>query len=195
MPIDAFSNPDKLRVVGPLAVVTDVNSGAKGSLSTDDGAVSTDGAGTVTASAITTTGNGGLHVNNGGFAVLAGTIQLLGSVLQLNDTAAANIQTPTGAAQTITTSKVINRTAPTGACTGAILAAGVVDGQLIIVTNESTVVANTITFATAIATGLVLTDATPDAHVIKASSAAVFVWFASLNGGAGAWVRIGPFGG
>lgn len=194
MPIDAFSNPDKLRVVGPLAVVTDVNSSAKGSLSTDDGAFATDGAGN-----LTTTGQisaaGGIHATNGGLSVLAGTTQLLGSVLQLNDTASANIQAPTGAAQTITTSKVVNRTAPTGACTGAILAAGVQDGQVIIVTNESTVVANTITFSTTLATGLVLTDATPDAHVIKASSAAMFVWFTSLNGGSGAWVRVGPFGG
>jgi hypothetical protein len=42
---------------------------------------------------------------------------------------------------------------------------------------------------------LILTDAVPDAHVIKASSAAMFIWFSSLNGGNGAWVRVGPFGG
>jgi len=134
-----------------------------------------------------TTGKPSLTVN--------GILAALGAVLQGSSTPAASIPTPTGAGVTIATGNVINRVAPSGACTAAILAAGTVNGQIAVVTNESTVVANTITFSTTLATGLILTDATPDAHVIKASSGAIFAWFTSLNAGAGAWVRVGPFGG
>jgi hypothetical protein len=138
--------------------------------------------------------SGGLYADNGSFTTDGfGGLTALG--LQGGSTPSGSIPTPTGAAQTIATSNLINRVAPSGACTNAILAAGTKNGQIAIVTNESTVVANTITFNTAVATGLVLTDATPDGHVIKASSAAIFIWFSSLNGGNGAWVRVGPFGG
>jgi len=106
-----------------------------------------------------------------------------------------SIATPTGAGVTIGSSQFINRNAPSGAVTAAILAAGSFNGEIIIVTNESTIVANSITFSTTLATGLVLTDATPDANVIKAASASMFIWLTSLNGGNGAWVKFGPFGG
>ncbi len=126
-------------------------------------------------------------------SLLPGLVALLGTILQLGSSGA--VATPTGAAQTIATTSIINRTAPAGACTAAVLQAGTQNGQLAIVTNESTVVANTITFNTTVATGFVLTDATPDAIVIKAASAAIFIWLASLNSGAGAWVHVGPFAG
>ncbi len=145
----------------------------------DNGALTSDGAGNINATSLT----------------LSGVLTALGAVLQLGSTPSGSIPTPTGAAQTIATTNMVNRTAPSGAVTGAILQAGTKNGQVAIVTNESTVVANTITFSTTLATGLVLTDATPDGHVIKAASAAIFVWFSSLNGGNGAWVRVGPFGG
>lgn len=106
-----------------------------------------------------------------------------------------SIASPTGAGVTIGTSQFINRNAAAGAVTAAILAAGTFNGQVVIVTNETTTVANTITFSTTLATGLVLTDATPDANVIKAASASMFIWLQSLNGGNGAWVKFGPFGG
>lgn len=105
------------------------------------------------------------------------------------------VQAPTGAGQIISITGTVIPVAPSGACTNAQMAAGSFDGQIAIVTNESTVVANTITFNTAVATGLVLTDATPDAIVIKAASLAIFVWRASLNGGNGAWVHGTAFGG
>jgi hypothetical protein len=108
---------------------------------------------------------------------------------------ANSIATPTGAAQTIDTSQFINRVAPAGACTGAILKAGTFNGQIVIVTNEATNAARSITFSTTLATGLVLTDATPDANVILPSSASMFIWLTSLNSGNGAWVKFGPFGG
>lgn len=111
-------------------------------------------------------------------------------------TPSAGIAAPTGAAQTINTNQgFVTRTAPAGACTNAILQAGVRDGQMVLVTNESTTVANTITFNTTVATGFVLTDATPTAVVIKASSAKLFLWMASLNAGNGAWVPIPPAAG
>lgn len=97
------------------------------------------------------------------------------------------IATPTGAAQTIATTNAISRTAPSGACTNAILQAGTVNGQTVIVTNESTVAANTITFNTAVATGFVLTNATPTAVVIAAAEAKMFIWLSSLT----AWVVMG----
>lgn len=105
------------------------------------------------------------------------------------------IATPSGAAQTIDTSQLINRNVPGAACTGAILKAGVYNGQIAIVTNEATVVARSITFSTTLATGLVLTDASSDANVILAASASMFIWLSSLNSGNGAWVKFGPFGG
>lgn len=106
-----------------------------------------------------------------------------------------SIATPTGAGVTIGTSQFINRNAPSGAVTGAILAPGSFNGQVIIVTNESTVVARSIIFSTTIATGNVLTDASSDAITILASSASMFIWLSSLNSGNGAWVKFGPFGG
>lgn len=106
-----------------------------------------------------------------------------------------SIATPTGAGVTIGTSQFINRNAPSGAVTGAILQAGSFNGQVIIVTNESTVVARSIIFSTTLATGLVLTDASSDAITILASSASMFIWLSSLNSGNGAWVKFGPFGG
>jgi hypothetical protein len=102
------------------------------------------------------------------------------------------IPTPTGAAQTIATNTgMVSRTAPSGACTNAVLQAGTINGQRVVITNESTVAANTVTFNTAVATGLVLTNATPTAVVINAAEAKEFIWLASLNGGNGAWVAIG----
>lgn len=104
--------------------------------------------------------------------------------------------TPTGAGQTIPTNQgLFNVVNPSGACTAAILQAGTYNYQLAVIVNIATTVANTITFSTTLGTGLVLTDSTPDANVIKAASCAVFVWIQSLNGGNGAWVRQGPFGG
>lgn len=120
----------------------------------------------------------------------AALTNLAGTALQLSGS--STVAAPTGAAQTIATNTgMISRTAPTGACTGAILQAGTQDRQLCIVTNESTTVANTITFSTTLATGNVLTDATPTAVVIKASSMKVFVWFTSLS----AWVPTPPAAG
>jgi len=116
-------------------------------------------------------------------------------MLQLQSTPSGSIPTPTGAGVTIGTANLVNRTAPSGAVTGAILAAGTKNGQVAIVTNESIVVANTITFSATLATGLVLVDASADATVIKAASAAIFIWFSSLNSGNGAWVHVGPFAG
>jgi hypothetical protein len=167
-------------MTAPTSLVTQANVNQQtGGLYADNGALTTDGAGNITGTSVT----------------LSGILSALGTLLQLGSTASGSIPAPTGAAQTIATANVVNRTAPAGACTGAILAAGTKNGQVAIVTNESTVVASTITFSTTLATGLILTDATPDAHVIKASSAALFIWFTSLNSGAGAWVRVGPFGG
>lgn len=145
----------------------------------DNGALTSDGAGALTVTGLTT----------------SGALALLSAMLQLGSTPSGSIPTPTGAAQTIATTNTVNRTAPSGAVTGAILQAGTKNGQIAIVTNESTVVANTITFNTAVATGFVLTDATPTAVVIKAASARMFVWFSSLNGGNGAWVAIAPAAG
>lgn len=102
------------------------------------------------------------------------------------------IPTPTGAAQTIATNTgVVSRNAASGACTNAILQPGTVNGQRVVVTNETTVAANTITFNTAVATSFVLTNATPTAVVINAAEAKEFIWLSSLNAGAGAWVPMG----
>ncbi len=145
----------------------------------DNGNITSDGAGNTTVVGLTT----------------SGLQALLGTVLQLGSTPSASIPTPTGAAQTIATSYLVNRVAPSGACTGAILAAGTKNGQIAIVSNESTTVANTITFSTTLATGLVLVDASSDATVVKAASVAIFVWFTSLNSSNGAWVHVAPFAG
>lgn len=150
-----------------------------GGLYADNGNFQTDGQGNVTAVGLTT----------------SGALSLLSTTLQLESTASGSIATPTGAGQTISTSHLVNRVAASGACTAAILAAGTKNGQIAIVTNETTTAANTITFSTTLATGLVLTDATPNAVVIKAASAAIFIWFTSLNSGNGAWVHVAPFGG
>jgi len=167
-------------MTAPTSTVTQPNVNQQtGGLYADNGAFTTDGLGNIIATS----------------ATLSGILAALGTVLQLGSTASGSIPTPTGAAQTIATTNIINRTAPSGAVTAAILQAGTKNGQVAVVSNESTVVANTITFSTTLATGLVLTDATPDGHVIKAASAAIFIWFSSLNSGNGAWVRVGPFGG
>jgi hypothetical protein len=149
------------------SIVTDILR-VTGKISSDGGSLSTDGTGVVTLNT------------------------LIASFLTPSSTASGAIPTPTGAANTISTANVINRVAPSGACTGSILAAGTKNGQIAIVTNEATTVANTITFSTTVATGLVLTNATPTAVVIAAAEAAIFIWFASLNGGNGAWVHVAP---
>lgn len=138
----------------------------------DNGALVSDGAGNITAVGLATSG-----------------------VFQPGSTPSGSIPTPTGAAQTIATTNTINRVAPSGACTAAILQAGTKNGQIAIISNESIVVANTITFSTTLATGLVIVDASATAVVIKAASARLFIWFSSLNGGNGAWVPMAPAAG
>lgn len=110
--------------------------------------------------------------------------------------AAGAIATPTGSAQTIVTNLgLISRTAPSGACTNAILQAGTFNGQLVIVTNENVAsTANTITFNATIATSFVANDGT-NPQVIKCATAKMFIWLSSLNSGNGAWVALEPFAG
>lgn len=170
-----------------------------GGLSVDGNNITSDGVlgnlavNKVTAAAGSTITAGGLTVTAGGLTVTAGTTALNGTVLQLNNQ--SSIATPTGSAQTIATSNFLCRTAPSGACTNAILAAGTVNGQLIIVTNENVAsTANTITFNSTIATANVINDGT-NPQVIKCGTAKMFVWLTSLNSGNGAWVPLEPFAG
>ncbi len=107
-----------------------------------------------------------------------------------------SINTTGGAAMTIATNTgVISRTAPSTAGTGAILAPGTVNGQIVIVTNENVAsTTNIITFSATIATANVINDGT-NPQVIKCGTAKAFVWLASLNSAAGAWVSLGAYGG
>lgn len=160
---------------------------------TAGGLTVTAGGATITAGGLTVTA-GGLTVSAGGLTVSAGTQALLGAILQLG--LSATIPTPTGAAQTIATNTgIVSRTAPSGACTNAILQAGTQNGQIVIVTNENVAsTANTITFNTTIATSFVANDGT-NAEVIKCGTAKMFIWLSSLNSSNGAWVSCGPFAG
>lgn len=129
------------------------------------------------------------------FATIAAALTKIGTTaLQLSDS--PTIPAPTGAAQTIATNTgIISRTAPAGACTGAIMQPGTVDGQICIVTNENVAsTTNIITFSATIATANVINDGT-NPQVIKCGTAKAFVWLASLNAAAGAWVALAPFAG
>ena len=150
MPIDAFTNPSSLTVVGPLVVQNDTKEGRAGSITLNGASV-------------------------------------------LGPMVTGAVATPTGAAQTIATSvsNPISRTAPSGACTNAILQAGSVNGQICIVTNENNAsTTNTITFNTTIATSFVYNDGT-NPQVIKCGTGKMFIWIAALS----AWVALEPFAG
>jgi hypothetical protein len=166
MPSDQLTYPDLFRILGPVSIANDPN-GAAGSL-TVTGPISSSG----------------------------GTQALLGLILQLSASASGSIPTPTGAAQTIATNTgIISRVAPSGACTAAIMQAGTVNGQLVIVTNENVAsTTNIITFSATIATANVINDGT-NPQVIKCGTAKAFIWLASLNAAAGAWVALAPFAG
>jgi hypothetical protein len=133
--------------------------------------------------------------NTNDFAIISAALaNILSTALQFS--VSPTIPTPTGSAQTIATNTgIISRTAPSGACTNAILQAGTVNGQIVIVTNENVAsTTNTITFNTTIATSNVINDGT-NPQVIKCGTAKAFIWLSSLNGGNGAWVSLAPFGG
>lgn len=133
---------------------------------------------------------GNVALTKGNLTVTAGTTALLGAVLQGGLT--ATTQGGTGAAVTFTTGAVINRKLPTGACTGAILAAGTVNGQIIVVSNLAQNATFTITFDVP-ATSNVWDDGT-NPQVLKAGTAKMFYWDTSINT-TGAWVAFAPFAG
>jgi hypothetical protein len=161
MPISVVSNSDQVTVTGPLVVQNDPM-GTATTLSLDNGNISTDGLGNLTFQNLITQG---------------------AKLVLSNQSAVVNLTSTT----TIATAKVISRTSANGAAVTAMtLAAGSVNGQVVIVTNEDNTAANSITFGTTIATNLVF-GAT--ASTIAGGSFAIFIWFASLNSGNGAWVR------
>ena len=159
-----------------------------GDLTLKSGNISTT-VGTITSGGALTVSSGGATVTAGGLTVTAGTTALNGAVLQAGIT---TTQGGTGAAVTFTTANVINRKLPTGACTGAILAAGTVNGQIIIVTNEAQNTSYSITFDVP-ATSNVWDDGT-NPQVIKAGTAKMFVWISAINT-TGAWVALAPYAG
>lgn len=135
-----------------------------GTASLDNGNVTTDGAGNITAVSITSS------------VPAAGTVS-------------GTSPAPSG---TLATSSALMRFTPTGAVGSLNLALGTKNGQFVTIENNSTVVANTMTFPTG---GNILVDASSDSIVIKAASAEMFVFDLALNSGAGLWVHVGPFAG
>ena len=125
-----------------------------------------------------------------GTATVSGTTTLNGAVLVPSFT--SSTQGGTGAAVTFTTGSVINRKLPTGGCTGAILAPGTVNGQIIVVSNLAQNTAYSITFDVP-ATSNVWDDGT-NPQVIKAGTAKMFYWDTSINT-TGAWVAFAPYAG
>lgn len=123
--------------------------------------------------------------------VLADTINvnqllsLLGPLLAAsNQSSVANLTSST----TIATNKLVSRTSANGAAvTGMTLGAGTVNGQIVIVTNEDSTAADSITFGTTVASNFVFGAA---ASTIAGGSMAIFIWLTSLNSGNGAWVRV-----
>jgi hypothetical protein len=108
---------------------------------------------------------------------------------------ASAVNTTGGAAMSVATANPISRNAPSTAGTNAVMVPGTVNGQICIVTNEN--VASTtliITFNTTIATSFVANDGT-NPQVVKCGTAKMFVWLASLNAAAGAWVALEPYAG
>jgi len=133
---------------------------------------------------------GNVTATAGNLTVTTGTSALLGAVLQAGAT--SSTQGGTGSAVTFTTGAVINRKLPTGACTTAILAAGTVNGQMIVVSNLAQNTSYSITFD-APATSNVWDDGT-NPQVIKAGTAKMFYWDTSINT-TGAWVAFAPYAG
>lgn len=85
----------------------------------------------------------------------------------------------------------VQRFTPTAARTALDIAAGTVNGQVVTIVNEQTVVADTLSFSGA----HILLDASSDAIIVKAASFQDFIWLTDLNSGAGLWVHQGPFAG
>jgi|SRR5581483_4507003 len=132
--------------------------------SLDAGNITTDGSGNITAVSITSS------------VPAAGTVS-------------STSPAPSG---TLATSSAVMRFTPTGATGSLNLALGTKNGQFVTIVNESTTVANTMTFPTG---GNILVDASSDSIVVKAASAEMFVFDLALNSGAGLWVHVGPFAG
>jgi hypothetical protein len=152
MPIDAYSFPDKTQVTGPLVIVSDNNTGAKASLSTDNGNITSDGllgnltvAGNVTISGIYSGG------------------QQTGTVTTLSTGNTITVGT-SGGNQSL-------RVTAGAAVTGIIIAAGTKSGQELTVIHEGAA-ANTITFAASGTSNVA--DGTSD--VITGPSARTFIW-------------------
>ena len=139
-----------------------------GKMTSDNGNFSTDGTlGNLTATKLTVAG------------------KVFGAVTSLDITSSA--QAISADASTITTAKTINRTLPGAAHTGMILAAGTVDGQLCIVTNEAVGATSTLTFNATVATSNVAGDGT-EVTIIEDNSATLFIWLA--NAAAPAWYPV-----
>lgn len=102
------------------------------------------------------------------------------------------ISTPTTNAVIPTTSFLVRLAGGGGAAiTGLDLAAGTVNGQVVIIENSNTTVANTLSFSGA----HIMLDASSDAIIVKAASATMFVWDAAPGAASALWVHVGPFGG
>lgn len=142
MPANFFSDGDTTTVVGSLSVTNSVRTGQKGTLSFDNSSATSDGSGNLTLTSI------------------------IGAINASRNTGTAPTLASSG---TITPAGLVARVTTGGAVTGAIIANGTTNGQLLIVVNES---ANTITMATA-ATSHVASGTT---NVIVANGGALYVW-------------------
>jgi hypothetical protein len=222
MPIQSYNDPATTTISGSLTVAADARTGDPGTitaaaivssaaaaatgitLSNNVIIASKDNSGGGTTSILQhgTSDNTTIRAKNGqsvtlgdaanNYLTISSALAFLSSTaLQLGQSA-----TPTGAAQTIATNTgIISRTAPSGACTGAIMQPGTKDGQLCIVTNENVAsTTNIITFSATIATANVINDGT-NPQVVKCGTAKAFVWLASLNAAAGAWVPLAAYAG
>lgn len=109
---------------------------------------------------------------------------------QMAATPSATSPDPAGSS-TLASGSTLMRFTPTAARASLDIAAGSFNGQLLIIENNQTVVADTLSISGA----HVLLDASSDAIIVKAASCEMFVWDLALNSGAGLWVHVGPFAG
>ena len=119
MSLDTFINPDSIKIVGPLIITSDNNSGAAGKISSDNGTFLTDGAGNITAASLT---------NNGAF----------------NASVSATSPAPV---TPLASGSMVMRFTPTGAVVALDIAAGTKNGQIVIIENNTTVVTDTMTIS------------------------------------------------
>src|SRR5260370_17940337 len=148
MPIDAFSNPDLLNVVGPVSIIKDPSSGIAGSL-TVAGIVNANGGLAITGSltGASLTAVSALTVNSG-VTVTGGAVI---DVVKGGTAAASAVQTITTTGGTITVGTKVVKVAQTtgGVITSATLNAGTA-GQECIVINENVAGASTLIINTGI---------------------------------------------